>query len=82
MGMPVVKFGLMTQIQLPRPWGATAELDAYHATSRPTKIEPVLSWPHYQLSPTKQPAAALIHANDSPKLIRAIATATRAALRQ
>jgi alkanesulfonate monooxygenase SsuD/methylene tetrahydromethanopterin reductase-like flavin-dependent oxidoreductase (luciferase family) len=28
--MAVVKFGLMTQIQLPRPWGETAELDAYH----------------------------------------------------
>jgi succinyl-diaminopimelate desuccinylase len=40
---------------------AVAELDADHSTSRPTKIEPVLSWPHYQLSPTKQPAAALIH---------------------
>jgi succinyl-diaminopimelate desuccinylase len=40
---------------------AVAELDADHPTSRPTKIEPVLSWPHYQLSPTKQPAAALIH---------------------
>jgi alkanesulfonate monooxygenase SsuD/methylene tetrahydromethanopterin reductase-like flavin-dependent oxidoreductase (luciferase family) len=26
----VVKFGLMTQIQMPRPWGADAEMHAYH----------------------------------------------------
>jgi alkanesulfonate monooxygenase SsuD/methylene tetrahydromethanopterin reductase-like flavin-dependent oxidoreductase (luciferase family) len=25
-----VKFGLMTQIQMPRPWGPSAELEAYH----------------------------------------------------
>ncbi|HYZ63575.1 MAG TPA: LLM class flavin-dependent oxidoreductase, partial [Acetobacteraceae bacterium] len=28
--MSQVKFGLMTQIQMPRPWGPDAELHAYH----------------------------------------------------
>lgn len=40
---------------------AVGELDTDHPTRRPTEIEPVLWWPHYQLTPTKQPAAALIH---------------------
>ena len=40
---------------------AVAELDADHPTPRPTEIEPVLWWPHFQLSPTEQPVAALIH---------------------
>jgi succinyl-diaminopimelate desuccinylase len=40
---------------------AVAELDTDHPTPRPTEIEPVLWWPHYQLSPIEQPAAALIH---------------------
>ncbi len=29
-GLAVVKIGLMTQIQMPRPWGPDAELNAYH----------------------------------------------------
>jgi succinyl-diaminopimelate desuccinylase len=40
---------------------AVAKLDTDHPTPRPTEIEPVLWWPHYQLAPTTQPAAALIH---------------------
>ncbi len=28
----IVKFGLMTQLQMPRPWAADAELDLYHNT--------------------------------------------------
>ncbi len=29
-GQLIVKFGLMTQIQMPRPWAANSELHAYH----------------------------------------------------
>ncbi|PXX69354.1 succinyl-diaminopimelate desuccinylase [Nocardia tenerifensis] len=37
-----------------------SQLDTTYPALRPSEIESVLSWPHYQLSPTDQPAAALI----------------------
>jgi len=45
-----VKFGLMTQIQMPRPWGVDTELNAYHSAIEQAKAGEAAGFDHYWIT--------------------------------
>jgi alkanesulfonate monooxygenase SsuD/methylene tetrahydromethanopterin reductase-like flavin-dependent oxidoreductase (luciferase family) len=48
--MADVKFGLMTQIQMPRPWGAGAEIAAYHNAVAQAEAAERAGFDHYWIT--------------------------------
>jgi alkanesulfonate monooxygenase SsuD/methylene tetrahydromethanopterin reductase-like flavin-dependent oxidoreductase (luciferase family) len=48
--MPLVKFGLMTQIQMPRPWGPDSELNAYHNAIEQAVAGEAAGFSHYWIT--------------------------------
>src|SRR5665213_1470667 len=49
-GPPDVKFGLMSQIQMPRPWGQDAELLAYNNAIAQAEAADAAGFSHYWIT--------------------------------